>query len=101
MRKTVFVALVALCATFPGKVCADTFQTPMSTVEWNQGELDDVILEWVINQVVDQTGLSYTNVRSQYENGILLIKKVPIGYEVVLQMEADGGMGIIIIATDI
>ncbi len=97
MRKTVFVALVALCATFSGKVCAETSQSSMVTIECAQGEIDDVTLEWVINQVVDQTGLSYSNIRSQFENGTLQIEKVLSGYEVLFQAEADGGMGIIII----
>ncbi len=100
MRKTVFVALVALCAAFPGKVCAETNQTSTVTTELAQGEIDDVTLEWVINQVVDQTGLSYSAVRNQYESGILSIEKVISGYEVTLQTSAEGGMGIIIIATE-
>lgn len=94
----VFVALVAMCATFPGKVCAETSQTSLFTTEYAQNGIDDVTLEWIIDQVVDQTGLSYSTLRNQYESGILTIEKVISGYEVTFQTSAEGGMGIIIIA---
>ncbi len=100
MRKMVFVALVAMCAAFPGKVCAETFYLSNFSIEQSGVEIDDVTLEWIINQVVDQTGYSFTEIRNQYDSGTLTIQKVPNGYEITFQAQADGGMGIIIIATE-
>ncbi len=94
----VFVALVAMCAAFPGRVCAETSQTSLFTTENVQAGIDDVTLEWIIDQVVDLTGLTYSTVRNQYEGGTMIIEKVNSGYEVTFQTSAEGGLGILIIA---
>lgn len=93
----VFVALVAMCATFQGKVCAETFYVSNFSIEQSGVEIDDVTLEWIINQVVDQTGYSYSEIRNQYDSGTLSIQKVPNGYEVTLLAQADGGEVLIIL----
>ena len=96
MRKLLIVALVAFCAAFQGEVCAKvSFGISEGNQEVKSG-MGEVELEWVLNQVVDQTGLAYSEVRNQYDQGILSISKIPNGYRVNLKT-VEGGMGTILI----
>ena len=92
MRKLLFVALVALCAAFQGEVRAES---PTLETICLKTQVSDLELEWVLNQVVEQSGLSYLEARSQYENGKLTIEKVNVGYLVTYSTDG-GGIGIII-----
>ena len=102
MRKIVLIALVALCASFQGEVRAEnafeaSFQT--LTLESQVGEIE---LEWVLNQVVEQTGMTYSEVRSLYESKKLTIEKVVEGYEVTYTSAAEGGsLTTILIGSDL
>ncbi len=108
MRKILIVALVALSATFQGEVCAEnshffTFQSSTSQLGFQtlqNAEVNDVLLEWIFNQVVDQTGMTYHEVRSLYDAGSLTIEKVSEGYEVTFS-SAEGGIGILIMEDDL
>ncbi len=109
MRKILIIALVALCATFQGEVCAEnsnvsTFQTSthqVGTFAFQNAEVNDIQLEWILNQVVDQTGMTYNEVRSLYDAGELIIEKVGEGYEVTFSSDAEGGLSTILIASDL
>ena len=91
MRKLVLVALVALCATFQGEVCAENSYSDI-LISNSDSKIGDIELEWVLNQVVDQTGLTYAEVRSLYDSGKLTIEKVEEGYRVTIENGADGGL---------
>lgn len=104
MRKILIIALVALCAAFQGEVCAENShasfsKTDLCQVEFQSladAEVNDILLEWILNQVVDQTGMTYNEVRSLYDAGNLTIEKVSEGYLVSIS-NAEGGMGDILI----
>lgn len=95
MRKFVLIALVALGATLQGEVCAKT--NLLFTLNQTQQKIGEIELEWVLNQVVDQTGLTYSEARSQYESGEMTIEKSG-GYYEVRYAITDGGMTTILIA---
>ena len=99
MKNLLFVALVALCATFPGEVCAETKVQNLDKELYLQNGFGEIELEWILGQVVDQTGLTYNEVRSQYEFGELVIKKGEGNYEVTLKLK--DGIGTILILADL
>ncbi len=103
MRKILVIALVALCAAFQGEVCAENSHASISRTDLCQvefqtlagAEVNDILLEWILNQVVDQAGMTYNEVRSLYDAGDLTIEKVSEGYLVTIT-SAEGGIGDII-----
>ena len=100
MRKVLFVALVALCAAFQGEVCAENSMVQeLSTVTFTGNRIGEVQLEWIFNQVVDQTGMTYSEVRSLYEQGKMDIDKVEEGYLVTLEIQTEGGLTDILIGS--
>ena len=101
MRKIVLIALVALCAAFQGEVRAENAFVSSFETFAQDSQMGDIELEWVLNQVVDQTGMTYSEVRSLYESGKLTIEKVEEGYEVTYTSSAEGGISTIIILSDI
>lgn len=101
MLRLFIVALVALGATFPGEVCAETPLVQTVTVENGQGEMDPVLLNAILNQVSDQTGYSVDELSGMYAVGELTIQRVLTGYSVSLELQADGGIGVLIILGDL
>ncbi len=96
MQKILIIALVALCAAFQGEVRAEMTNTSILQTEICQDEGNTIVVEWILNQVVDQTGLTYDEVRSMYEDGSLTIEIVDNGYLVSLVSTAEGGIMTII-----
>ena len=108
MRKVIFTALVALCATFQGEVCAhqggsqpiNVFlvdHSPITgTLQIQSAKLTEAQLEFVPNQVVQETGMTYSTARDQFATGKMTIGKLPGEYE-VNYTRADGGIVTILI----
>ena len=100
MRKIVLIALVAWFAGFQGEVCAEMTQVEsyLSTNP-DQNGIGEIELEWVLNQVVDQTGMTYDEVRNLYNEGSLEIKQSNKSYEVNLRLP--GGTITVLIENDL
>ena len=94
MRKVLFIALVALCASFPGEVCANHYSPNFSVVS-PPSNLDEATVERVLEAVACETGTCIHELRTQYADGTLLIEKAEDGNYAVSQ--ADGGLGTIVI----
>lgn len=94
MRKVLLIALVALCASFPGEVCAN-LSSPNFSVVSTSPNLDEATVERVLEAVSCETGVCIHELRSQYADGTLVIEKSEDGNYAVSQ--ADGGLGTIVI----
>ena len=94
-----FLALVALCAAFQGEVRAVSPTLESSETLILKSGISEIELEFVLNEVVEHTGLTYSEARSLYQSGKMTIEKVNGGYFVSFSVAEDGGLADILIAT--
>ena len=98
MRKMLFTALLALCAIFPGEVCANSaFSVNQSiTVSASTDNIDPALLDRIFEAYAEANECSCNEARQQYEEGDLVIEKVMDGY---VARSAEGN-GIILVLGD-
>ena len=89
MRKFSFVALMALCFTFPGKVDANLTPASSQIIQLAQGEIDPALVETILKYIQVEYDMDYNCLCQSYQKGTLTIEKSLQGYVVKL---ADGGL---------
>ncbi len=98
MRKILFIALVALCFTFPGKVDANPTPLTPQLIENAQGEIDPALVETILRYIQVEYDYDYSCLCSLYQNGNILIEKSPQGYAVTID---DGGIATTLVMEDL
>lgn len=81
MREIIITALIAICATFPGKVEATSMSNLQMQIELNE-EVDPATAERVLHVLELDYGLDYECLCEQYRNGDIIIERCREGYQV-------------------
>lgn len=97
MRKIVLIVLCTVGLSLQGKAGAELNGQSISQYQAELIKIEEIQIEWLLNEVVAQTGLPYSEVRELYESENLTIEKEDDHYVIRMAL-AEGGMTTILIA---